>query len=106
MLLMIHDVFVGCTIHSSYQLIAFIDNGLSLSPGHNGSQESHDFNILLCRKLVWYRYGIIWNKTRLIIFINFFIQEIFQIKINCHSNPYLPVCSIPLQILAIKPGPS
>src|SRR5215208_5626893 len=62
-------------VHKLYQPCCFIDNSGAVAPGENRSKERRDLNILFFSKSVWNRDRIVFNKRRLIIFINLPVQK-------------------------------
>ena len=96
---------MGSVVHPAKQPVAGINNAFPVSPRKNGGEKPGYFYILLLCKPVWDADRIMLNKKRLIIFINLFIQKIFQTYI-IHA-PNISTCQsalsplINLRIMAI-----
>lgn len=61
-----HEI-VRCIVHQCGQFQAFADNGFPLPPGQYCGPETHDFDILLDRKPVWYADWVKRDEIRLVV---------------------------------------
>ena len=51
-----------CLVHSGKQVVAFVNDDGTVTPGKNGCKESRYFNVLLFAKPVGNTNGIVFDK--------------------------------------------
>jgi hypothetical protein len=75
---MLQAKLVWLIIHEHHQFPRLLNDSSAVAPGKNGGKETGNFNILHPGKQMWYADGIAFNKKRLIIGINLFIEKFFK----------------------------
>src|ERR1700740_2869059 len=75
---MVQDELVRGVIHKAHQFAGFLDDGRSVSPGEDGRKEPGNLDIRLLSEPVRDADRVIGDKSGLIIFFYFSIEEFVQ----------------------------
>src|SRR6187402_130664 len=75
--LMVHDEIIRRAVHQGDQFAAFIDDGNPLTPGKCCRPKTHDLDILLFGKQMWYTNRVVFYKLRPVVLTYFGIEEGF-----------------------------
>jgi hypothetical protein len=76
---MMQAEFVRRIVHQLHQFRRFPDDGSTVAPGKNSCKKAGDLNVLLFAEPVRNGNGIIQYKRRSIVFLDFPVEEIFEI---------------------------
>ena len=82
---MLRDKVERSIIHQKHEFLSTSDNRFALTPGHNSSKKSSNFNVLQSRIPMWNLNRIEFNKC---IFFHLFgpiIQQVLNLEV-CHCD--------------------
>src|SRR5258708_35164725 len=74
--LVVEDKIMWNIIHQSHQLIAFIDDGDTLSPCQHGGEQTRNFDVLFFTEPVWNRDRIIFDKPGMVVLLNLGLKKV------------------------------
>jgi hypothetical protein len=72
---MMHDKIIRCPLHEGNEFPTFINDGFALSPGQYCRPQTHNFYVLLKAEQMGNTYGVILNKSRLVVPGYFIFEE-------------------------------
>ena len=81
---MITDKIIRGTVHQADQFFTLIDDGNPLPPGQGSGPKTHDLDILLFCEQVRNSNGVVFDKIKPVILVDFGIEKCFEV--DYHSS--------------------